>query len=65
MPLKGDAYPIDLNLKIAGIYDGPGNRDLRMCLFHWEYLDEEMKQFASRALPARGLSQRESRATRP
>src|SRR5262249_24883723 len=47
MPLKGDAYPIDLNLKIAGIYDGPGDRDLRMCLFNWEFFDEGMKRFAT------------------
>ena len=40
LPLKGDAYPIDLNLTIAGIYDGPTNRDLRMCLFRFDYFDE-------------------------
>ena len=44
LPLKGDAYPVDLNLTIRGIYDGPSNRDRRMCLFHWEYLDELLKQ---------------------
>jgi len=56
MPLKGDAYPIDLNLKIVGIYDGPGNRDLRMCLFNWEYLDEGMKRFASQRSPGSGAA---------
>jgi putative ABC transport system permease protein len=54
MPLKGDAYPIDLNLKIVGIYDGPGDRDLRMCLFNWEYLDEGMKRFASQRSSSSG-----------
>ena len=44
LPLKGDAYPVNLDLKICGIYDGPGDRDLRMCLFNWEYLDEGMKK---------------------
>src|SRR5262249_54727293 len=44
LPLKGDAYPVSLDLKICGIYDGPGDRDLRMCLFNWEYLDEAMKR---------------------
>jgi putative ABC transport system permease protein len=48
LPLKGDAYPVDLNLKIVGIYDGPSNRDLRMCLFNFEYLDELMKRVGSR-----------------
>jgi putative ABC transport system permease protein len=56
LPLKGDAYPIDLNLKIAGIYDGPGNRDLRMCLFNWSYLDEGMKRFASQRSSGAGAS---------
>ena len=43
LPLKGDVYPFDLNLTVRGIYDGPRNRDLRMCLFHWDYLDEGLK----------------------
>ena len=47
LPLKGDAYPVDLSLTVRGIYDGPSNRDLRMCLFNWEYLDEGMKRVAS------------------
>jgi putative ABC transport system permease protein len=46
LPLKGDIYPFDLNLTIRAIYDGPGNRDLRMCMFHWEYLDEGLKRDA-------------------
>lgn len=44
LPLKGDIYPVDLDLIVSGIYDGPGNRDLRMCLFHFDYLDESLKQ---------------------
>ena len=44
---------MDLDLTIRGIYDGPGNRDLRMCLFHWEYFDERLKQVASRRLGTR------------
>jgi putative ABC transport system permease protein len=48
LPLKGDAYPIDLDLTIVGIYDGPSDRDLRMCLFNWDYLDEGMKRVAAR-----------------
>ena len=55
VPLKGDIYPFDLNLTVRGIYDGPANRDRRMCLFHWDYLDEGLKQStqaSGRATPA-------------
>jgi putative ABC transport system permease protein len=48
LPLKGDLFPVDLNLRICGIYDGPTDRDLRMCFFHWEYLDEGLKRFETR-----------------
>jgi putative ABC transport system permease protein len=44
LPLKGDAYPVSLDLLICGIYDGPSHRNLRMCLFNWEYLDEGLKR---------------------
>lgn len=47
MPLKGDGYPVDLNLTIRAIYDGPTNRDIRACFFHWEYLNEEFKKVAA------------------
>jgi putative ABC transport system permease protein len=47
LPLKGDAYPIDLNLTIRGIYDGPSNRDLRMCLYRFDYLDDALKRVAT------------------
>ena len=46
LPLKGDLYPFDLNLTIRAIYDGPVNRDRRMCMFHWDYLDEGLKRDA-------------------
>jgi putative ABC transport system permease protein len=53
LPLKGDAYPIDLDLTISGIYDGPYNRDLRMCLVRFDSFDEKLKrsirQFSSSA----------------
>jgi putative ABC transport system permease protein len=48
LPLEADAYPVSLNLKVCGIYDGPSNRDLRMCLFDWEYLDDKLKKFEIR-----------------
>lgn len=44
LPLKGDVYPFDLKLTIRGIYDGPSNRDRRMCMFHWSYLDDGLKR---------------------
>ena len=47
LPLKGDGYPVDLNLNVRAIYDGPSNRDLRMCFFHWEYLNEEFKKVSA------------------
>ncbi|WP_435015973.1 ABC transporter permease [Tundrisphaera sp. TA3] len=43
LPLKDGVYPINLNTTIRGIYDGPSNRDLRTCYFHWEYLDEGLR----------------------
>lgn len=46
LPLKGDIFPADLDLVVSGIYDGPSNRDLRMCVFHFDYLDESLKQLA-------------------
>ena len=44
MPLKDGAYPINLNMTVRGIYDGPADRDLRGCYFHWEYLDEGLRK---------------------
>jgi putative ABC transport system permease protein len=44
LPLRGNIYPVDLDLTIVGIYDGPVNRDLRMCVFNWEYFDELLKR---------------------
>ncbi|MFO0960262.1 MAG: ABC transporter permease [Isosphaeraceae bacterium] len=44
LPLRADLYPFYVNFTIAGIYDGPQGRDLRRCMFHWEYLDERLKQ---------------------
>jgi putative ABC transport system permease protein len=44
LPLKGAAYPVDLDLTIRCIYDGPSNRDLRMCFLRWDYFDELLKK---------------------
>jgi putative ABC transport system permease protein len=44
MPLKGDLFPVDMNLTVRGIYGGPSRTDQRMCLFHFDYLDESLKK---------------------
>ncbi len=44
LPLKGDLFPVDMNLTIRGIYSGPSKTDQRMCLFHFDYLDEALKK---------------------
>ncbi|MGC8638344.1 MAG: ABC transporter permease [Isosphaeraceae bacterium] len=46
LPLKGDLFPVDMNLTIRGIYSGPSKTDQRMCLFHFDYLDEALKRVA-------------------
>src|SRR5581483_10941255 len=52
LPLKGDAYPVNLDLVVRGIYDGPSDRDLRMCFVRFDYLDEELKRFINRSTSA-------------
>jgi putative ABC transport system permease protein len=34
--LKGDIYPVDLELTVRGIYDGPSTADRMMLWFHWD-----------------------------
>jgi putative ABC transport system permease protein len=41
--LKGDIYPVDLELMIDAIYDGEETADLDMLWFQWAYLDEALK----------------------
>jgi putative ABC transport system permease protein len=47
LPLKGDAYPVDLNLIVRGIYDGPTDTDRRMCLIRFDTFDEAFKRVAA------------------
>jgi putative ABC transport system permease protein len=42
LPLKGNIYPLDLDLTIRGIFDSPKNTD--SIFFHWNYLNEGLKQ---------------------
>ncbi len=44
VPLKGDIYPVNLELTIRGIYDGPSSIDREMLWFHFDYLDESLKE---------------------
>lgn len=44
LPLQGDIYPVDLKLTVRGIYSGLPRTDERMCLFHFEYLDDLLKK---------------------
>jgi putative ABC transport system permease protein len=44
LPIGRATYPVDLNLTVRCIYDGPSNRDLRMCLLHFDYFDEALKK---------------------
>ena len=43
LPLKGTIYPFDLNLTVRAIYDGPPDRNPRMCFFNLDFLDEGLK----------------------
>ena len=42
--LKGDIYPVDLELTVSGIYDGPETADREMLWYHYTYLDELLKK---------------------
>jgi putative ABC transport system permease protein len=60
MPLKGDAYPVDLNLVVRGIYDGPSDRDLRMCFIRFDTFDDALKKNVGGSASRRAAAQRES-----
>jgi len=45
--LKGDIYPVNLELTIDGIYTGPSGSDLEMLFYDYTYLDELLKQSRS------------------
>jgi putative ABC transport system permease protein len=44
IPLTGDIYPVNLELTVRGIYDGPETMDRGWILFHFEYFDELLKK---------------------
>ncbi len=43
IPLKGDIYPVNLELTLRGMYDGQASIDREMLWFHFDYLDEALK----------------------
>ncbi len=45
IPLQGTFYPVDLDLKLVGVFDAPQYTD--SLWFHWLYLDEELKKVAA------------------
>jgi putative ABC transport system permease protein len=47
IPLQGTFYPVDLDLKLVGVFDAPQYTD--SLWFHWDYLDEELKRIAADA----------------
>jgi len=63
LPLKGDLYPADMNLTVRAIYDGEANRNLRMCLFHYDYLDEALKRVTMSASSGGSLATSSSRVS--
>ena len=42
IPLKGTYYPYDLDLEMVGMFDTP--KPTGTLWFHWDYLDEGLKQ---------------------
>ena len=45
IPLRGTFYTYDLDLVLCGTFDSPQNTD--SLLFHWDYLEEGLKQMSS------------------
>jgi putative ABC transport system permease protein len=44
IPLQGNIYPINIELTVRGIYDGPSTMDRGWVLFHFDYFDEALKR---------------------
>lgn len=48
IPLKGTYFPYNLDLELVGIFDTP--QPIDSLWFHWEYLDEGLRQGSSRVV---------------
>ncbi|BBO31920.1 ABC transporter permease [Lacipirellula parvula] len=44
IPLQGNIYPVDLELTVRGIFDGPETSDRSWLVFHFDYFDESLKE---------------------
>lgn len=56
IPLKGDIYPVDLELTVRGIYDGKSKTvDKEQLWFHFEYMDEALKAKQQRTAGNAGI----------
>jgi putative ABC transport system permease protein len=44
IPLQGNIYPVDLELTVDGIYDGPSSVDKEWLLFHFDYMDKALQE---------------------
>jgi putative ABC transport system permease protein len=44
VPLKGDIYPVNLELTVRGIYTGSSSIDHEMLWYHFHYLDDALKK---------------------
>jgi putative ABC transport system permease protein len=55
IPLQGNIYPVDLELTVEGIYDGPSTADKEWVVFHFEYMDESLKEERSEAAGNAGI----------
>lgn len=52
IPLQGTIYTVDLDLKLAGIFEAPGNTGA--IFFNWKYLDEEARKKSNAFSPGAG-----------
>ncbi len=48
IPLQGNIYPVDLELTVRGIYDGPSTADKEWLLFNFKYMDDLLKDHSER-----------------
>jgi putative ABC transport system permease protein len=55
IPLKGDIYPVDLELTVRGIYDGAPSTDREMLWFHFSYFDESLRAEGQRTAGNAGI----------
>lgn len=55
IPLKGDIYPVDLELTVRGVYTGTNSTDKEQLWFHFAYMDEALKAKQQRTAGNAGI----------